>query len=73
MKYAVERGIPTPPKYRPRGPNRLYPYDKMEIGDSFAFPEEKLSSVRKTASRYQNKIGGQYVVSGKHLRCWRID
>ena len=63
----VEKDVPIP--------NR-YPFDEMEVDDSFAVPPEiARNTVSVAAGRYGDKHGMKFTVrrmDDKTLRCWRI-
>ena len=52
-----------------------YPFNEMEVGDSFVVPKEKGSSMRNCAFHYQRKHGHKYLTrrnrTGTHVRVWR--
>jgi len=52
MSYEIEKGVGAPPKRLPR--KRSYPYDQMEVGDSFFVPRKnhnQLSSMCHNARK----------------------
>lgn len=63
----VEKGIPVP---------RKYPFDEMEVGDSFAVPPDiHRTTVAIAALRYGRKHGVKFVIrmmDDRTHRCWRI-
>jgi hypothetical protein len=63
----VEKGIPLP---------RRFPFDQMEVGDSFAVPPDvHRTTVSIAALRYGRKHGMTFVtrmVADRTLRCWRV-
>ena len=63
----VEKNIPLP---------RRYPFNDMQVGDSFAVPEGiARTAVNIAAMRYGNKHGCKFTVRqmpDRTLRCWRI-
>lgn len=67
----IEKGIPAPEYFRR---SRKYPYDQMEIGDSFAVPAGMAESCRTGASRYGKRHGKKFSVhtTPDGVRCWRI-
>lgn len=66
MTIEVEKGIPMPDKVRAR--NGKYPWDTMEVGDSFFLPgRTKKILVQK---RLKPRIFRQAAVEGG-LRVWR--
>lgn len=64
----VESGIPIPKKF---------PFDEMQVGDSFAIPPEvKRGTVRIAAMRYGDKHGMTFVTKKMpdgSYRCWRTE
>lgn len=78
--YKVEKGVPIPP---PATTWREYPFEVMDVGDSFVFPLEHKSAVRSARSTFYKKqgrkkefairIGGSNLIAGKKVgRIWRI-
>lgn len=66
--YPIDKELPCDPKWIP------LPFDRMEIGDSFAFPPEQKRRVRMSARRYVRGRQWDYII-GEHQgqwRCWRI-
>lgn len=63
----VEPGISIP---------KNYPFEQMNVGDSFAVPpEDRRSKVNVAAKRYGDKHGMKFTVRlmpDRTLRCWRI-
>ena len=73
MEIKIEKGIPIPAGQQ--GAPRKYPFDEMEIGDSFLVAEEKIRSVRALASLAKKK-NGMKVATRKvdgGFRVWRIE
>ena len=67
MKIKIEKGILIPKK-----PNK-YPFDKMEIGDSF-FVDEKRINLYQHARKYKNenkKFAFTIKEEGTGVRIWR--
>jgi hypothetical protein len=64
----VEKGVPLPARY---------PFDEMQIGDSFIVPPElSRNTVSVAAGRYGDKHQMKFTVrrmDDKTLRCWRIE
>lgn len=62
----VEKGIPIPARY---------PFNQMEVGDSFVVPMEITRyAVSTAAHRYGKKHGIKFTVrrmTDKTIRCWR--
>ena len=53
-RYAIEWGIPSPPKWASNGRRSKYPFDSMAVGDSFFISAERS---RKEYSRYGSTVG----------------
>lgn len=63
----VEQGIPMP---------RVYPFEKMEIGDSFLLPADaKRITVQIAALRFKRKTGKVFSIrkTSQGYRCWRVE
>lgn len=64
----VEKNVPIP--------NR-YPFDEMQVGDSFAVPPETTrTAVAVAAGRFGEKHQMKFIVRlmpDKTLRCWRTE
>lgn len=51
MEIPVQKGVPIPS-------DRIrYPFQKMEVGDSFVVPHEKALSMRQAAGHYGRRGG----------------
>lgn len=63
----VEKNIQMP---------RNYPFEQMEVGDSFAVPAGiKRQTVNIAALRWSRKHGGKFsvrVMPDRSFRCWRV-
>ena len=62
--FMIEKGIPKPES------RSMYPFFKMEIGDSFSFDASKNKPIRTYASMYGIKNNKKFSFVGN--RCWRI-
>jgi hypothetical protein len=63
----IEKGRPIP---------RNYPFDKMEVGDSFLIPEYmRHESVYMAAMRDRKKTGKKFAVrrTADGYCCWRLE
>jgi hypothetical protein len=64
----VEKNVPLPARY---------PFDEMEVGDSFAVPPEiARNTVAVAAGRYGDKHAMKFIVRlmpDRTLRCWRTE
>lgn len=83
--FTIEKGIPCP-ALQPRGASSKYPFDKLEVGDSFFVPvslkegetaEHAMSRLRSNIEgnkRRAVKLSGHYVavrVVEGGVRVWR--
>jgi hypothetical protein len=70
----IEKGVEIPPRQEKRG--NLYPFDKMEVGESFWIHGEKAGPTLGTAAAmYKRKNSGfNYTVRKQKdgARIWRI-
>jgi hypothetical protein len=70
--YKIEKNIPIGYANKP-----MYPFDKMEVGDSFFVKgdKKKANSVGVAVSGYKKRTPGVYFtcrVSNEGIRVWRI-
>ena len=69
--YEIEKGIEVPNYER----YRKYPFEGMEIGDSFLVPHEMKNRVQASASSYGRRKNKRFltrtVESG--VRVWRVE
>jgi hypothetical protein len=78
MNITIENNIPIPPKGR--GRKRIYPFEKMSIGDSFYVPAKKANAVRYCAHFYRSRNKDFHFTTrsekgadgGYGVRVWRI-
>jgi hypothetical protein len=76
MTFEIEKGIPVP---RPSGRRaKAYPFEKMEIGDSFLVPLERdkspssiHSAISQAKKRLNINLTSARVEGG--VRVWRIE
>lgn len=66
-KLLIEKGVPIP---------RRFPFEEMEVGDSFAVPKEiSKDAIYGSANYYGNKYNKKFTVRRMDdgtYRCWRI-
>ncbi len=64
----IEKNVPLPV---------MYPFAKMDIGDSFAIPPHiQRATISVAANRYGAKHGMKFTVRmmpDRSYRCWRIE
>jgi hypothetical protein len=63
----IDKNIPLP---------KRFPFDRMEVGDSFAVPPDvKRSTISVAAKRFGVESGWKFTVRqmpNRSLRCWRV-
>lgn len=69
----IDQGIPIPNAGCGHGRKR-YPWDKMEVGDSFLHESEKPSSVSGQASMAGSRLGFKFSTrkTEEGYRVWRV-
>jgi hypothetical protein len=69
----LEKGIPLP---RKNEKSNKYPWDTMDIGDSFVFPDPSSPNTPYTAASQTNRrhTDKKFVVrkTDEGYRCWRV-
>ncbi len=68
----IEAGVPLPEKLR--GARGKYPFEHLEVGDSFKV-EASIGTMRNRCSRRGAQLGKRFtcrVVSGGVVRVWRV-
>lgn len=76
----IEKGIPIPPDCRNGGKPRKYPFDEMEIGDSFLChgpsPSTIMNRLMAAASNYRKRNQNEFKIATRSMddgvRVWRI-
>lgn len=61
----VDKGVPVP-----EGKWSIWPFSKMEIGDSFSFEKESINSVSSAAVGFAKRSGRKF--SRRGTRIWRV-
>jgi hypothetical protein len=67
----IEKNVPIPRRGRPA----TYPFQEMEIGDSFLIPEQdEIARVSRAAYMYGNRNGKTFAVRRTEAgqRVWRL-
>ncbi len=69
-KFVIEKDIPAP-----KGRNTKYPFDDMEIGDSFVAPNTARSNLSAAASAAGRKLRRKFVTADTENgpRVWRVE
>ncbi len=67
----VEKNIPIPPFRK----TLKYPFEGMEVGDSFFVTDVKRNNLAITARKYGSKTGKKFLVRDVKggVRCWRVE
>lgn len=72
--YEIEKGIPIPPQNKGV---RIYPFDTMEIGDSFLVPDGGGNKAVSALQQYRKKdTTRRFTVRAQPdgtMRIWRIE
>jgi len=79
----IDKGIPIPNNVSSKGRPTKYPWEDMEVGDSFLFPSNTISPLTSTFARnILNEKRHQLFMShpkryltrktSEGYRCWRI-
>ncbi len=76
MTYTIEDGIPAPPaRDRSRKSEERVTLERLKVGQSFAFPVEKMQRVRVMVTDVQARTGRRFTtatVAGGKGRAWRL-
>jgi hypothetical protein len=76
MSYAIDDGIPAPPvREGRRVTDERVTLEKLEVGQSFAFPIAKMQRVRVMITDVQARTGRRFTTATIDLevgRAWRI-
>lgn len=71
---AIDKNIPMPNPKRGRNKKYNYPWQKMEVGDSFLYPPHvNYGTARGNVERMIEKLGRKFALrtTPEGLRCWR--
>ena len=72
MDIKIEKGIEPPPQKK-AGRNLLYPFDKMEVGDSFEIQDPiRFMKAVHAAANYGRRHGQVFNNQPETMRIWRI-
>lgn len=71
MQYTIEKNVPFPP---PKNSKAIYPFQYMEIGDSFVCSDKNLSTVSSAAQYAKRKFNYKFTIRKQAVghRVWRI-
>lgn len=69
--FVIEKGVQVQARSEH---SRKYPFNEMDIGDSFAIPGDLMTSVRSAATAFGRDHSQKFTVrkDGDGGRCWRI-
>lgn len=72
MDYVIEKNVPMPVS---RQGKKRWPFDNMEVGDSFGFEPENQKKVAGAASAHGRAYGKKFSVQQTESgpRCWRTE
>jgi hypothetical protein len=76
-RMRIDKGIPIPEIVKYGRGGKVYPFEEMEIGDSFAFPTcVNTHALYNAKARANRKLSPKLFIvramkSGR-LRCWRV-
>lgn len=74
--FDLDTNVPMPKLGKPRRANVKWPFDTMEVGDSFFVKSDFFgNTTAKVAANRKNKEGGKRFTTRKvegGWRCWRI-
>ena len=80
--YKIEKGVERSGERRGRGRGRIYPFEEMEIGDSFLVSYKDVSNPSSlqmsilACARSRKKLPNGFKVTtsadNSGVRCWRI-
>lgn len=67
----VEKGIDVPRKYDCM---RIYPFEEMQVGDSFSVEKSLWGALRSSAFKASRSLGRKFTtrVVDNRIRIWRI-
>ena len=70
----IEKGIPIPPVKHGGGASAKWPWDHMEIGDSFLMPARKMSTVSSQITTVSRRLGRKFAARAVDggARVWRV-
>lgn len=73
-EFTIEKGIPVP-KQVGAGRRNKYPFDAMEVGDSFFIKDTKVKTISRTCGHHGKRLGRKFAsrtVDGG-VRVWRTE
>jgi hypothetical protein len=77
----LDKGVPIPPRTRGHGPHRKFPWEEMEIGDSFFVPKKGKHypqtdvSAKSYVKRHLATMAGKKFAARRNsegVRIWRV-
>jgi hypothetical protein len=75
MMFKIEDGYEIPAERQPRKRRAKYPWNELNVGQSFFVDGAKLRSMSSTASHAGRRLSRKFVVrNAEHgVRVWRLD
>jgi len=73
-EFTIEKGVPVP-KQVGAGRKNKYPFDAMEVGDSFFVKDIKVKAISKTCGSHGKRLSRRFAsrtVDGG-VRVWRTE
>jgi len=73
-EFTIEKGVPVP-KQVGAGRKNKYPFDALEVGDSFFVKDTKVKAISKTCSNHGKRLSRKFAsrtVDGG-VRVWRTE
>lgn len=71
----IEKNVPLPIRVRRGGRKTLYPWDVMDVNDSFVFPKTTKKATASSLAYRTGKISGKKFAIrdvAEGIRCWRL-
>lgn len=75
MTFKIEDGYAIPAERQPRVRRAKYPWNELEVGQSFFVEGARLRSMSSTASHAGRRTGRKFIVrnADSGVRVWRVD
>lgn len=75
MTFKIEDGYAIPAERQPRVRRAKYPWNELEVGQSFFVGGARLRSMSSTASHAGRRTGRKFIVRNAEggVRVWRVD
>lgn len=75
MTFKIEDGYAIPAERQPRTRRAKYPWNELEVGQSFFVDGARLRSMSSTASHAGRRLKRKFIVRSvdSGVRVWRLD